>query len=47
MLEATKYIIGGKCVTDKDWNSTCTKDGRTLSQVVDDVAENSTMVRIY
>ena len=34
MLEATNYIIGGRCVTDKVWNCPCTKDGRTLRQVV-------------
>lgn len=43
MLEATNYIIGGKSVTDKKWNSPCTKDGRTLRQVV---AENSAMEQI-
>ena len=56
MLEATRYIIGGRCITDKEWNSPCTKDSRTLRQVIADdakdytigeVAENNTTVRIY
>ena len=41
MLEATNYIIGGKSVTDKEWNSPCMPDGRTLRQVIADDAANN------
>ena len=41
MLEATNYIIGGKSVTDKEWNSPCTPDGRTLRQVIAGDATNN------
>ena len=41
MLEATSYIMGGKSVTDKEWNSPCTPDGRTLRQVIADDATNN------
>ena len=41
MLEATNYIMGGKRMSDKELDTPCTQDGRTLRQVIaDDVAKN-------
>lgn len=39
MLEATEYIVGGKCITDRKWNSAHAQDGRTLRQIIADDAK--------